>query len=158
MRNRRIGKINGKVVMLDTPPLNDIRQRKNEIALQMRTAASEIPLYFCYIKDVIDNGVKLITGSGRVIDNISEIYSGVIKTFGSSVFGNIDAIIANSADGDIQVRTKYNSNVCYPIDKGDIIASASSELAGEEEYMMGDAKLKQRLIDFKSKLGLIKLE
>jgi len=158
MRNRRIGKINGKTVMLDTPPLNDIRQRKNEIALQMRTAASKIPLYFCYIKDVIGYGVKLITGSGRVIDNISESYSGVIKTFGSSVFGNIDAIIANSADGNIQVRTKYNSNVCYSINKGDIIASASSELAGEEEYMMGDSKLKQRLIDFKSKLGLIKLE
>lgn len=95
MKNKRIGKILGKTVLLDTPPYGDKKARTNEIIFN-NTINSDNNDYInklriCYIKEVVSDKTQLSfkTRSGATVTIYENGGPSPIK----GLFGNYDKSI-----------------------------------------------------------------
>lgn len=123
----------------------------------MNRISGKLPVYFCVVDSVLDNGRCLKTLTGKLIDNRGEYEDKV--DFDQGVIGDVSVLVKYGLDAEknlsVNVLSKSNSYFCYGgINAGDIIIS-SNPAYDETDVIMRDETLRNILIGLKRKLGLI---
>lgn len=142
MKNKRIGKILGKTILLDTPPYGDKKARANEIVIEKTDSISnnDIDKYiknlrFCVVKNIIstDEELSFESYTGKIIN----IYKDGRYTPIAGLFGKYDELVFryvfNPDNDHLDIIPVYNKKFDEAVDINlvNIIVSPDERIPNE---------------------------